>query len=201
MTTPIIGEFHNLPLVLHPSCLASPIASLSASGALSATGRLALVYELQGDLRALRLAPAARRAQRRDELWRQTCLELFAHSRTGTAYLEFNFSPAGDWAAYEFQSYRAGRSDYPTPDPKVAVQVAGEDRLSIHAQVTLAAAFMPGQLGLAAVIEALDGSLSFWAVEHSGARPDFHERASCRVPLLRPRPSGSASASLATGGR
>src|SRR5258706_354715 len=38
-------------------------------------------------------------------------------------------------------------------------------------------------LNLAAVIEAVDGSLTYWAAHHAGARPDFHDRASFCVPL------------------
>lgn len=33
------------------------------------------------------------------------------------------------------------------------------------------------QLGLTAVIEANDGSHSYWALHHRLARPDFHDRA------------------------
>jgi hypothetical protein len=32
------------------------------------------------------------------------------------------------------------------------------------------------QLGLTAVVEAADGSLSYWALRHPVARPDFHHR-------------------------
>jgi hypothetical protein len=49
----------------------------------------------------------------------------------------------------------------------------GADRLELtalvptHQEGTL-------QIGLAAVVEAQDGTLSYWALKHPGGKPDFH---------------------------
>ena len=49
-------------------------------------------------------------------------------------------------------------------------------------QARLAAAVLPRgaaaqiELGVAAVLEAADGRLSYWAVRHAATRPDFHRR-------------------------
>jgi len=46
------------------------------------------------------------------------------------------------------------------------------------------AAALPGvagekiELGAAVVLEAADGNLSYWALRHAAARPDFHRRES-----------------------
>ncbi len=38
-------------------------------------------------------------------------------------------------------------------------------------------------IGLSAVIEAADGTLSYWALTHPGERPDFHQRAAFTLRL------------------
>src|SRR5688500_14038037 len=45
---------------------------------------------------------------RADELWRTTCFEAFLLETGAESYREWNFAPAGNWAAYDFDSYREG---------------------------------------------------------------------------------------------
>ena len=44
--------------------------------------------------------------ERKDELWRDTCLEFFIKDSHSGNYLEFNFSPQGYWNSYKFTDYR-----------------------------------------------------------------------------------------------
>lgn len=60
--------------------------------------------------------PAARRRQ--DELWKQTCLEIFVAdaafaSSASEGYIEMNLAPSGDWNLYAFDSYRSGMRPLP----------------------------------------------------------------------------------------
>ena len=183
MTIATIAEFHELPLQPHPAGGASPLRALSVSGALGATGQITLDYLLQGDLLRLRLPEPARSPQRRDELWRHTCLELFARRATEVAYLEFNFSPSGDWAAYWFEGYRRGQDALDQQQVGISRHPLGPGQLRIQARAALPAGLgltAPGahdrqwRLGLAAVIEAADGTVTHWANRHAGAQPDFH---------------------------
>ena len=60
------------------------------------------------------------------------------------------------------------------PDPKIRVQRAA-GRLDLQAQV----GFRPKgkvRIGLSAVIEEADGSLSYWALRHAPGKPDFHHQ-------------------------
>ena len=183
MTTATIAEFHDLPLRPHPASGASPLRALSVSGALGATGQITLDYLLQGDLQRLRLPEPARNPQRRDELWRHTCLELFVRRATEAAYLEFNFSPSGDWAVYRFEGYRRGQDALDQQLVGILRHPLGPGQLRIQARAALPAGLVqaaPGahdrqwRLGLAAVIEAADGTVTHWASRHAGAQPDFH---------------------------
>ena len=174
MNAAAIAEFHDLPLRLHPACAESPLRAVSVSGALHADGRMTLDYLLQGELLQLRLPPPARMPQRRDALWRHTCLELFAQRESAADYVEFNFSPSGDWAAYGFESYRHGQTPFEQPPVGITLHPLGAGQLRIQACAQLPAATQRWRIGLAAVIEAVDGTLAYWALRHRGARPDFH---------------------------
>ena len=116
---------------------------------------------------------------RQDDLWKTTCFELFMQPRGGTAYCEFNLSPSERWAAYDFTGYREGMSERefrrePDCTMRVGQAIAIFDAALPRAQVP------DGKcaVGLAAVIEEEGGHLSYWALEHLGDRPDFHD-ASC----------------------
>jgi hypothetical protein len=187
VTADHIAEFHDLPLLPHPAGKPGPLHALSVSGALDAAGRITLDYLLQGELLRLRLPAIARLPQRRDELWRQTCCEMFARREAAEAYMEFNFSPAGDWAAYRFSGYRRGQSRPELAAPGITLHALGPGQLRLQARTqlpdsppsaaaggTAAPAPAAWQLGFAAVIEASDGTLTYWASRHAGARPDFH---------------------------
>ena len=126
-------------------------------------------YRLDGAIGRLRIpAPAPRR--RAERLWEHTCCELFFAPKGAAAYREFNFSPSGEWAAYAFERYRVGGA-LPAAGPDILVRHA-PGRLQLEARVAAPAQRLC--VGLCAVIEADDGTLSYWALRHPGEKPDFH---------------------------
>jgi hypothetical protein len=142
-------------------------------------GNLRLRYFVDGNVSRMVVPPPVRSRQA-DGLWRHTCFEAFVAGQSSTAYCEFNFSPSTEWAVYGFTSYREGiaQLEHATP-PLVATSIT-DDRIALEAVVpreTLLA--LPGdsmlRLGLAAVIERVDGGCSYWALTHPGERPDFHD--------------------------
>lgn len=186
------GVFRNVPLVAHPSGGAGPVSALSVSGALHPSGSLTVEFHLAADLRALRMVPSVCQPRRRDELWRHTCFEVFARRGDLPGYCEFNFSPAGDWAAYEFDSYRNSPRKARQSPIEVTVRTTGLAQIQLRARMephlalgSGAAASNPASLRLncAAVIESTDGSLSYWAVHHPGTKPDFHDAAGFYIVL------------------
>ena len=119
---------------------------------------------------------------RQDELWQTTCFELFLRRGDGS-YREYNFATSGRWAIYDFESYRAGMSEFnPTTMPEVSAR-AGDRLLAVN--VTLSARDLAGfdAMGLNAVLEESDGTKSFWALEQSTDRPDFHDAACFALPI------------------
>lgn len=140
-------------------------------------GGLRLAYTIAGDLDCVVL-PDDGAALRVDGLWQHTCCEAFVAVAGDPAYREFNFSPAGAWAAYAFSDYRSRAALPLGPVPAIACQASGTQMLSLVAD--LDAAWLPRvpriRLGLCAVIETRDGARSYWALAHPAAQPDFHHR-------------------------
>ncbi len=88
--------------------------------------------------------------------------------------------PSGAWALHEFRAYRDGTVlDDVALAPAIAVETSPRS-LALAATVPLARwprsyRERPLRLGLAAVVEDVNGGLSFWALRHVASRPDFHD--------------------------
>ncbi len=141
-------------------------------------GGLLVSYCLEADLKRLRIAPPTM-PRFTDELWRHTCFELFVGRQGEMPYLEFNFSPSGQWAVYAFTRYRE-RMPLETlvgeaGAPEVTVKQSAH-ALQLSAVARLGGWSPAGQfrVGISAVLENIEGALSYWALEHPGPQPDFH---------------------------
>ena len=151
---------------------------ISASWGFGASREFSFRYKATGDIDRLCLPP--RRTPRRlDGLWRHTCFEAFL--AVGDAeYLEFNFSPSGEWAAYAFAGYRRPASEPALAAPRIECTVA-PDAIVLTATIGEPGIFEDAgrrraQMGLSAVIETTDGALGYFAAHHPADRPDFHDR-------------------------
>jgi hypothetical protein len=176
-------------LLPHPASLPPAyVASLSAHSTRQADGSLLLAYTLytvQGQHDCLQipapLPPALADNGFADNLWQHTCFEAFIRPTGQSAYREFNFSPSGQWAVYDFSGYR-DRVEQPLPQaaPRIVLTRPAADTL--HLEVTIPAALLPMlatgeppcQLSLTAMLEDTEGTCSYWATHHAGERPDFH---------------------------
>ena len=117
----------------------------------------------------------------RDFLWQHTCCEAFVALPDRADYLEFNFSPSGCWAVYRFTDYRVRDESYVCAEaPKVQCEPRAD---GFDLTATISPKILPQksadeswQIGLTAVIEAMDGQKSYWAMRHDAPQPDFHLR-------------------------
>jgi hypothetical protein len=132
--------------------------------------RLSLEYRLGGAVMGVRW-PDPQPRERTDGLWRTTCFEAFVGG-DADGYVEFNLSPSGAWAAYGFDGYRDGMRPLDIPPPASAVRHAPQ-AFALTADLTLPTD-AGSRIGLSAVIEGLDGTISYWALAHSSDKPDFH---------------------------
>jgi hypothetical protein len=140
-------------------------------------GALAVAFSLEGHIDALRIPPA-QSPRRSDLLWLHTCFEAFVALPGEPGYRELNFAPSGEWAAYGFRRYRERVPLDWDPDPDIVV-CRTATRLELSATFRLfgparTRSSAPLQLALSAVIEDVDGRLSFWALRHPPGKPDFH---------------------------
>jgi hypothetical protein len=157
-------------LVPHPD-FPAPAIRLSVEVTRYGAG-LGLTYYVSGAIEDVAFPPA-KAAARADNLWHHTCFEAFLRPLDGPAYLEFNFAPSTAWAIYAFDRYRENMRVPPAiMPPRIDVRAIGstfEIGAVASTEMTGAAA-----LGLSAVIEAKDGSKSYWALAHGLGAPDFH---------------------------
>ena len=164
-------------LVCHPATPCRALAGIAVTIERLPTGGLRLAYRLAGSLARLRL-PAPMTPGPADGLWQHTCCEAFIGLADG-AYREFNFSPSGQWALYDFSGYRQ-RSSGATPAGTPGI-VATSRPDALLVTVDLPPTLLPpgaSALGLTVVVEEADGDRSYWALAHAAPQPDFHRRES-----------------------
>jgi hypothetical protein len=166
------------PLSCHPAASCVPEVKLTVDVRWQAD-LLQLTYCLLGDPAGLRL-PAPVPPAAADNLWQHTCCEAFIATVDGPAYREFNFSPSGEWAVYHFDDYRQRDVAFAPAGAPAVTFAAGPDGFTLQAKLPrpLLPAGGDYQLGLTVVLEAADGSKTYWALQHAAAQPDFHLRSS-----------------------
>lgn len=173
-------------LICHPDT-PGPDIRIAAGVSLREGGdRWRFRYEVRGRLDAIVWpVPVGQPPRARDGLWRTTCFEAFGCRGGGEGYVELNFSPSGDWAAYLFASYRTRSS--PAAErrivgrgPIVAV-LPSADAMVVEVLVEPVTLAGVTALGLSAVIEEADGTKSYWALAHPPGAPDFHHADGCAL--------------------
>jgi hypothetical protein len=158
-------------LVRHPDTPPGAIHAIEAELHRIPGGAVAR-FRAIGDVSRLVIPPPAP-PERTFGLWQSTCFELFVAGR-GTAYREFNYSPSGAWAAYEFADHRHGMRD-------AAAAVEIETSLDTKG-LTLVATIeseigTPAHVGFTAVVLETDGVTRYWATAFAPGEPDFHAAA------------------------
>lgn len=160
-------------LMLHQTCDLGPIRAVTADIRATATGCEA-EFRLDGGVGDIVL-PEPDRSLRTDDLWKTTCFEIFWQPIGGGAYREFNLSPSGRWAAYDFDGFREGMRDAPVN--AIALSCAQSDA-ELILKVTIAADLpAPAQVALNAIVEHAGGAMQYWALAFGPGKPEFHSEA------------------------
>jgi len=173
-------------LIAHPAALPRRVKGVQVRLRHFSNGDLFLRWRIDGAQDVC--LPEESLKVRGDDLWHTTCFEMFLDCANGT-YREFNFSPSGQWAAYEFSDYRkrVGNTEI-RHDLTVEVQrgetiIAGAVRVPAHALKDGRAA------SLCAVIEESGDHKSYWSNLHGKDHPDFHDPACHVLDFAAPRVS------------
>ncbi|MES2056944.1 MAG: DOMON-like domain-containing protein [Pseudomonadota bacterium] len=167
-------------MIPHPALPRGPLDSVTVTADRPSRDLLTLRYRAIGAIDAV-LWPAPADPAFADNLWQHSCFEAFIAPGEGDDYTELNASPSGRWAIYEFHGYRAGMRNsqtahYENEGWRMTPDTA---ELTVSLTLPLLADGAVWQVGLTAVIEAKDGSKSFWALAHptdTSEVPDFHNR-------------------------
>lgn len=169
--------------MLHQSCDTGPIKAVTAAIRATPSGCEA-EFRLEGGVDTIVLPPAGPNA-RTDDLWKTTCFEIFWQPIGGTYYREFNLSPSGRWAAYDFDGFRENMRDAPVDAISLACShgsANGQGELVLKASIAsdLPA---PAQVALNAIVEHADGGLQYWALAFGPGKAEFHSKA-CRQMIV-----------------
>lgn len=185
-------------LLGHPDTPGAAVRRVAACAERVGPDSLRFRYVLEADPLRVRIPPPVADATRTDRLWVHTCFEAFVGLAEAPPYLELNFSPSGQWAAYRFDSYRQGMASALDAAPRLLVRRGGE-RLELQAELKLGGSLSsaePGspaagetrlRIALSTVVEDQEGRLSYWALRHPSGRPDFHHPESFSLALQFPR--------------
>ena len=165
-----------VPLTCHAQSLAGGIEGIGVTITRGTSGEVTLTYRVSGETGALEI-PAQSTPHRINGLWKNTCFELFIGNFEDENYLEYNFSPSRQWAAYQFAGYRSDRVELETKAPIITVAQAA-DALILTATIALPDAWQERSLrvGISAVMATKSGDISYWAVTHPPGKPDFHHK-------------------------
>lgn len=158
-----------MQLIAHPDTRIATVQTIDVA-VWRDTGRWHFRFLTEGvdDL----ILPDTQAAKRADSLWKQTCFEAFVRLQ-GASYIELNFSPSSEYAAYRFDDYRSGMR---AESAEVEIWLdAGETWLALEAAVRCEALTAGSSLALSAVIRERKGT-SYWALGHPDGAPDFHDR-------------------------
>nr|WP_294850919.1 DOMON-like domain-containing protein [uncultured Sphingomonas sp.] len=156
-------------LYRHPDTPAGAVQDIDVELDRAEGGALAR-FRVNGDPARLVIPPTAP-ARRADGLWRTTCCELFVAGIEGADYVEFNFSPTGQWAAYRFSDYRQGMVD---ADAVIDVKFIPDSKGFLLEAMIGFEIPNPARAGLTVVVEEADGLIRYWATGFAPGKADFH---------------------------
>ena len=165
---------------LRPFPSACPLPSVKITGTVGRRGSvLYLGYDLLGLTEALAIPAPAAVPARRDGLWKETCFELFLGLEKSDRYWEFNFSPAGHWNVFGFETYRQGmQEEQAFASLPFSVQ-SHPDGLNLSVELDLEKIILRDhalKAGISAVVRSAGGDCTYWALTHPGTQPDFHRK-------------------------
>lgn len=164
-----------------------PAAGIRISGTIRRRqGKLAVRFDLSGDLDRVILPEPADSPGRQNRLWQQTCLEFFLAQKNAPPYWEWNISPSGHWNVYRFSDYRQDMEEAQDFSALPITVAHGPGRLAVATETDIGLIFPPTAQIAAAISAVLlleDNTATHWALRHCGARPDFHQRAAFAIDL------------------
>ncbi|SFV50560.1 hypothetical protein MNB_SV-12-26 [hydrothermal vent metagenome] len=139
--------------------------------------RLKIEYEIINNLSSYHF-PKETKQQRANELWRDTCFELFIANHSSTEYYELNISPSTQWNAYHFKSYKEEMREtdvFSTPSI-ISHQLDKSYNLSFEMAFQEDIFVKKLSINLAVILLDKEEMRHFYAINRCKESPDFHDR-------------------------
>lgn len=141
------------------------------------------------DAHHFQLPPQLGAGERKKELWKASCFEVFIRPTSSEHYVEFNLSPEGHWNAFEFDGYRSPAGvenlkevDLHNPPMLATTGVPVADRpWRLDAQIDLRGlpekylAAGNRMIGVSVVLIDTQGQAHYFALNHPALKADFHD--------------------------
>ena len=142
--------------------------------------KLHLRFRLEGDLQKVKWPDRRFEDKRVDDLWQETCFELFIKPVNEKHYWEFNFSNDQYFNCYYFTDYRNGMKTEPLINEfdsefKIKNQIANFQVEIDMGKLTEQNRLSQVTIGVSMVIKSADGSTWYYALQHGKDKPDFHD--------------------------
>lgn len=171
---------HSFELIPFPD---PGIPDIKITGSVLQKGSVLTVqYAMSGTIEDILFPRLNPQPGRKDGLWLATCFEFFLAFPDQPQYWEFNLSPSGDWNAYRMDAYRQISFQEEELIQSLHLEIKKsvdcyhlETVVDLHPLLKAENTLL---LGVASIIQTLDGHETYWALTHSSPRADFHHRES-----------------------
>ncbi len=170
-----------------------PTITITGEISRSPDNQLNVIYHLQGAIDDIDLPASSPAPTRRWQLWESTCCELFiAQSNFQQSnfqqsnYWEVNLSPNHNWNVFALTDYRQGIQEASQIGNLRIITQRYNDRFTLETSLPLSDIVAPTaalDISATAVIQTQAGDITYWAIQHCGSEPDFHQRDSFALRL------------------
>jgi hypothetical protein len=141
---------------------------------------LTIQYAVSGMMEKIRLPHLNPQPGRKTELWQTTCFEFFLAFPDQPQYWEFNISPSGDWNVYRMEAYRKISFQEEELISGLRLDIRRNvDCYRLEAVVDISPILIARKhllMGIACILQNIDGHETYWALVHPSPQPDFHRR-------------------------
>jgi len=114
---------------------------------------------------------------RANELWKQTCFEVFFREKNKLSYYEINLSTTKAWNFYKFKSYREPQppSEFENiKNMEISYKINGEEN-QLTANILLSNLDLAViEVSLCAMVQLKTGGTTYWSTRHADVKPNFH---------------------------
>lgn len=139
--------------------------------------KLKLDYEIIGNLSQYNF-PKPTKQQRANELWRDTCFELFIANTSQESYHEMNISPSIQWNCYHFNAYKEDMKESTLILAPTIKTTQNDQSYKLSVETTIQEEFFHEilEINLAVILLDTDNTRHFYTLKKRDGVPDFHDR-------------------------